>query len=78
MEVTEIGTIDPLPYFPEQFGAYMSLDEVISAAAIDTYAEIPVEDEFIQGGVLYFANSLSFGLKDDQLVYLEAIALTAQ
>ncbi len=78
LEVGEVGTIDPLPYYPEQFSAYMSLAEVISAAAIDTYIEIPVEDDFIQGGVLYYANSLSFGLKDDQLVYLEALALTSE
>ena len=78
IEVGVMGAIEPLPYFPEQFKAYMSLDEVISAAGIDTYVEIPIEDEFIQGGVLYFANSLSFGLKDDQLVYLEAIALTSE
>lgn len=78
LEVGEIGTIDPLPYYPEQFSAYMSLAEVISAAAIDTYIEIPIEDDFIQGGVLYYANSLSFGLKDDQLVYLEALALTSE
>jgi hypothetical protein len=78
IEISQIGVIDPLPYFPEQFAAYMSLDEVISAAAIDSYVEIPLEDEFIQDGVLYYANSLSFGLKDGQLVYIEALALTGE
>jgi hypothetical protein len=78
LKISEIGPIDPLPYSPDQFKAYMSLDEAISVTGIDTYIEIPVEDEFIEDGVLYFANSLSFGLKDDQLMYIEAIALTNQ
>ena len=76
IEIGDISTVAPLPYFPEQFAAYMSLEEVISAAGIDTYVEIPLENEFMQEGVLYYANSLSFGLKDDQLIYIEAIALT--
>ncbi len=78
LEVSTIGPVDPLPYSPEQFTAYMSLDQVISAAGIETYIEIPVEDDFIQDGVLYYANSLSFGLKDDQLIYIEGIALTSE
>jgi hypothetical protein len=78
IDISLSGPIDPLPYFPEQFGAYMSLYEVISAAAIDSYVEIPVEDDFIADGVLYYANSLSFGLKDDQLIYIESIALTGE
>ncbi|MCJ7717286.1 MAG: hypothetical protein MUO54_12315 [Anaerolineales bacterium] len=72
----ELGTLDPLPYFPEQFDAYMSLDEVIAAAGIDSYVEIPLEKDFLEGGVSYFANSLTFGLKNDELLYIEALALT--
>ena len=54
----------------------MSLDEVIAAAGIDSYVEIPLEKDFLEGGVSYFADSLTFGLKDNQLLYIEALALT--
>ena len=76
IEVSDIGQLDPLPYYPEQFSAFMSLDEVIAAAGIDTYVEIPLEKDFLEGGVSYFANSLTFGLKNNQLLYIEALALT--
>jgi hypothetical protein len=75
IEVPDLGTLDPLPYYPEQFGAFMSLDDVIAAAGIDSYVEIPLEKEFLEGGVSYFAPALTFGLKDDQLLYIEALAL---
>ena len=76
LDIGGLGALEPLPYYPEQFSAFMSLDEVITAAGIDTYVEIPLEKEFLDGGVSYFANSLTFGLKDNQLLYIEALALT--
>ena len=76
IEVGNLGTLDPLPYYPEQFTAFMSLEEVIAAAGIDTYVEIPLDKEFLTGGVAYFANALTFGLKDNELVYIEALALS--
>ena len=76
IEIEDLDTLDPLPYFPEQFEAYMSLEEVIAAAGIDSYVEIPLDKEFLEGGVSYFANSLTFGLKNDELLYIEALALT--
>jgi len=76
IEVSNTRHLDPLPYYPEQFSAFMSLDEVITAAGIDTYVEIPLEKEFLEGGVSYFADSLTFGLKDNELLYIEVLALT--
>lgn len=76
IEVSDIKHLDSLPYNSEQFNAFMSLEEVIAAAGIDTYVEIPLEKDFLEGGVVYFADSLTFGLKDNQLVYVEALALT--
>ncbi len=76
IEVDNLGTLDPLPYFPEQFRAFMSLDEVIAAAGIETYVEIPLEKEFLKDGVVYYSQSLTFGLKDNELLYIEALALT--
>ena len=76
IEIDNVGSLDPLPYYPEQFSAFMSLEEVIAAAGIDSYVEIPLEKDFLEGGVSYFANSLTFGLKNDELLYIEALALT--
>jgi hypothetical protein len=75
IEIDEIGILDPLPYFPEQFSAYMSLSEVIAAAGIETYLEFPLDKKLIDGGVSYFAKSLTFGLKNDELLYIEALAI---
>ena len=74
----EFGSPDPLLYYPEQFSAFMSLEEVIAAAGIDTYVEIPLEKDFLEGGVVYYANSLTFGLKDNELVYIEALATISE
>ena len=78
IEVENLGALDPLPYYPEQFCAFMSLEEVIAAAGIETYVEIPLDKEYLEGGVSYFANSLTFGLKDNELIYIEALALTSE
>jgi len=78
IEVDDIGTLDPLPYYPEQFSAFMSLDEVIAAAGIETYVEIPLEKEFLKDGVVYYAQSLTFGLKNNELLYIEALSLTTE
>ncbi|MGB2963586.1 MAG: hypothetical protein WBB69_06325 [Anaerolineales bacterium] len=77
LEIANVGSLDPLPYYPEQFSAFMSLEEVIAAAGINTYVEIPLDKDFLEGGVSYFANSLTFGLKNDKLLYIEALALTS-
>ena len=66
--------IIPIPYSPGQFSAFMSLEDVIAAAGIDTYIEVPLNIELLDKGNLYYADSLSFGMQDNQLVYLEALA----
>ncbi len=75
-EIVDPGSLESLPYFPEQFSAFMSLDEVITAAGIDSYVEIPLEKEFIEDGIVYYAYSLTFGLKNNELLYIEALALS--
>ncbi|MDZ7844597.1 MAG: hypothetical protein U5K99_07345 [Anaerolineales bacterium] len=75
LEMDEIGPLAPLPYFPEQFDAYMNLDEMLAAAGLSTYVEIPMEKAFLEGGDLYYGDSLTFGLVDGELRYLEALAL---
>ncbi len=76
LEIDNLGSLEPLPYYPEQFSAFMSLEDVIKAAGIDTYVEIPLEKEFIEDGVLYYSYALTFGLKDNELLYIEALALS--
>ena len=66
----------PVPYLPEQFSAFMSLPDIISAAGIEAYIEIPLNKEVMEEGKLYYAETLSFGLQDNQLVYIESLALT--
>jgi hypothetical protein len=78
IEIESIGNLEPLPYSPDQFSAFMSLNEVIAAAGIDNYVEIPLDKEFLEGGVSYFAKALTFGLKDNELLYLEALAIHSQ
>ena len=78
IDIDDIGSLDPLPYYPEQFNAFMSLDQIIAATGIDTYVEIPLDKEFLDGGVSYFANGLTFGLKNDELLYIEALAISTQ
>lgn len=69
----EAGDVEPLPtaYKPEQFQAYMSLDEVVTAAQLQSYLAAPLEKSLLTGGEIYYAGGLAFGLKDGQLLYIE-------
>lgn len=71
------GSLQPLPYYPEQFGAFMSLDEVLAAVGIESYVEVPLQKEYLEDGVSYFAEGLTFGLQADELRYIEALAVTS-
>ena len=75
LDLEEIGSLVSMPYFPEQFEAYMTLDEVLAAAGLERYVEIPVDKAFLDGGDLYYGESLTFGLVDGELRYLEALAV---
>ena len=61
------------PYYPEQFSAYMSLAEVITAAGLDQYVVIPLEKEYLEGGEVYYGPQLSFGMKDGELRMVEVM-----
>ena len=75
LEIEFLGELVPIPYRPEQFVAYMSLDEVIDSAGLETYLVVPLEKELVKDGEVYYADELTFGLKDDELLYVEALAL---
>jgi hypothetical protein len=75
LEIELAGELVPIPYRPEQFVAYMSLDEVIASADLETYLVVPLEKELVEGGEVYYADELTFGLKNDELLYVETLAL---
>lgn len=75
LEIELLGELAPIPYRPEQFVAYMSLDEVIASAGLETYLVVPLEKELVEDGEVYYADELTFGLKNDELLYVEALAL---
>lgn len=77
LEVPNPGELSPLPYTPDQFTAYLSLEEVLAAAGLDRYLVVPLENEYLEEGNLYYGRSLSFGLQKDQLRYVEALAVTS-
>jgi hypothetical protein len=70
--------IIPIPYTPEQFTAYMDLEEVLGASGIDEFLQIPLEEELVAGGESYFADRLAFGLKENALLYVEAVGFSAE
>lgn len=75
LEIELLAGLVPIPYRPEQFAAYMSLDEVVASAGLETYLVVPLEKELVKDGEVYYADQLTFGLKNDELLYVEALAL---
>jgi hypothetical protein len=78
LDVGALGSLAPLPYVPEQFAANMSRDDVLAASGVEDFIEVPLEKEYLEGGDLYYADSLAFGLVDGELRYLEALALVEE
>jgi hypothetical protein len=74
----ENAEVAPLSYRPEQFTAFMSLEEVIAAAVLDEYLVVPVEDEIVDDAAVYYAAELTFGLQDGELIYVEALPILAE
>lgn len=63
----------PFPYRPEQFRAFMSLNEISAVLDGQEVLEIPVEPEIAQQGRVYYAGQLSFAMANGELVYVETI-----
>jgi hypothetical protein len=74
----EGSEVSPIPYRPEQFTAFMSLEEVIAAAGLEQYLVVPLEDEIVDDAEVYYAPELTFGLQDGELVYVEALPAVAE
>lgn len=73
-----VAEVIPPPYRPEMFSSHMSLDEVVAAANLDQYLVIPVEAELVQDAQVYFGDQLTFGLKDNELIFVETLALETE
>ena len=71
--VIEGATVQPVPYRPEQFTGGMTLAQVLAAANLDTYLIVPLEKELLPQGEVYYADQLTFGLKDGELRYVESL-----
>lgn len=66
--------IFPAPYQPKDFAAYMPLDNVLSVTQLEEYVVVPLEDDLVEGGELYYGDQLAFGMKDNHLIYVETVA----
>ncbi len=67
--------VTPMPYKPERFAAYMTLPQVVNAGRLASFTEIPLESKLVPGGKSYFADRLTFGIKDGKLRYIETLPL---
>ena len=65
----------PSPYQPSMFTAFLSRELISKAADLDEWLIVPVEAELMMNADLYYAQNLTFGLQNDELVYIEALAL---
>jgi len=66
----------PMPYQPEQFATFMSLNRLIKSTGIQKYLILPLEPEVVQQGQVFYADQLTFGMKNDRLMFVETLALT--
>jgi len=66
--------VQPVPYDPDQFSPYMNLEEIVAVAGVEEFLGGEFE-EADGGGEVYFADQLTWGLKDGELRYVEALAL---
>lgn len=78
LDLGPVGALMPQPYAPEQFLAYMSLDDVLSSTGMDRYLEVPLEDGVVADGAVYYGEGLTFGLKGGELRYIEALAIEGE
>ncbi len=69
------GSVMAVPYRPEQFTAYISLEQVLSTTGLTSYLVVPWEAELVAGGSSYYGTQLIWGLKDDRLLSVEALAM---
>ena len=74
----DAGELALIPYKPEQFTEYMTLDEVIASANLNEYLVVPLEEELVESGEVYYADQLTFGLKNNKLMYIETLVVEVE
>ncbi len=72
------GEVLPVPYRPDQFAGFMTLDEVLASAQIDSFLVVPLEKELVEGGEMYYADEIMFGMKGGRLRYVQVLAFQGQ
>lgn len=74
----EEAELIPTLYSPEQFIGYMGLEELIVATQMDKFLVVPLEKELVEGGEVYYAEELTFGMKNGELLYVETLPLVVE
>ncbi len=67
--------ISPTPYQPGSFSAFVTREQVAASAGLDEWFILPVEKELVPDADLYYAEGLTFGLQDGELVYIETMVV---
>jgi hypothetical protein len=73
-----VDEIETVPYRPEQFAAFMSLDELLGSTGLLSFLIVPTEPELVLGGEVYHGDQITFGLKNDELLSVETHALVPE
>lgn len=77
LDVT-VDEIEPVPYRPEQFEAFMSLDELLGSTGLLSFLIVPTEPELVLGGEVYHGDQITFGMKSGELLSVETHALVPE
>jgi hypothetical protein len=70
--------IEPVPYRPEQFEAFMSLEQLLGSTGLLSFLIVPTEPELVLGGEVYHGDQITFGMKNDELLSVETHALVPE
>ncbi|MGD8456009.1 MAG: hypothetical protein PVF83_06475 [Anaerolineales bacterium] len=68
-------TVIPSPYTPAQFSAFMTREEIASSLDLEEWLIVPVDKVIVEKAQIYFADQLTFGLQDEELIYVESLAV---
>ncbi len=61
-------------YRPEMFTAYMTPEQVADAAGLLEWLIVPIEENLVANAEVYYADGLTFGMKNGKLIYIEMLA----
>jgi len=74
----DVNEIEPVPYRPEQFDAFMSLDDLLDSSGLLSFLIVPTEPELVLGGEVYHGDQITFGMKNGELLSVETHALVPE